>query len=193
MGGVGSAESEATNDTLQVLHSSQAALLPPGKQYIGCKGSGEDFLTGAREDLEPLFLQYGVDLYIAGHEHNYESIWPVKNCSMGSSGCHIGDSFDAPRAPVHVVCGEGGTNGGDHFGMNWGPWTRKQLGHDSPGDCPSLSSGNKNGTAGGCSAGYGRMVAHNSTHLTYQYVLNVNDTVWDEWTIYQPSHGPFTD
>ena len=33
----------------------------------------------ASADLEPLMLQYGVDVYFAGHAHNYETSWPVAN------------------------------------------------------------------------------------------------------------------
>eukprot|EP00039_Didymoeca_costata_P019413 m.337443 g.337443 ORF g.337443 m.337443 type:complete len:712 (-) comp18135_c0_seq1:199-2334(-) len=171
------------------LHASQKVHLPPGKSFKGCLGTGEGFMEGARSDLEPLFLKYGVDMFLAGHEHDYESIWPVKNCSMDSADCYIGTNFSKPQAPVHVVCGEGGTNGADHFAENWGPFTRKQLGSDTPGKCDTLKSGGA--TQGGCSAGYGRITVYNATHLTYQYVLNVNGTVWDEWTIYQPNHGSF--
>eukprot|EP00035_Acanthoeca_spectabilis_P002739 m.89244 g.89244 ORF g.89244 m.89244 type:complete len:732 (+) comp11720_c0_seq1:37-2232(+) len=170
------------------LTQEQRDRIPQGKGYAGCLGTGVVGVN-ARKDLEPLLLQHGVDMFLAGHEHDYESIWPVKDCAIGSPNCYIGTSFDTPKAPVHVVCGEGGTNGGDHFGSNWGPWTRKQLGQDTPGECTTLSSGGP--TQGGCSAGYGRITAHNSSHLTYEYVLNVNGSVWDSFTIHQPHHSPF--
>ena len=32
----------------------------------------------ARAELEPLMLKYGVDLYFAGHEHNYETTFPIR-------------------------------------------------------------------------------------------------------------------
>ena len=92
-------------------------------------------------------------------------------------------------SPTYRRCARAGTNGGDHFGDNWGPWTRKQLGQDTPGECTTLKSGGP--TQGGCSAGYGRITALNATHLTYEYVLNVNGTVWDTFTINQPNHGSF--
>lgn len=173
------------------LHPDQQAALPPLKSYAGCVGTGEDFVTQAREDIEPLFLEYGVDMYLAGHEHNYESYvvrpvqpyiicrqnsraqvcrtacgvafaiplirlpfawvtradsspavgtaagstFPVKRCTMNSTDCYIGKSFDEPQAPVHVVAGHGGTESADTFGDNWGPWTRKQLGTSSISRC----------------------------------------------------------
>ena len=30
-----------------------------------------------RDDLEPLFYSYGVDLWINGHEHSYERTFPL--------------------------------------------------------------------------------------------------------------------
>jgi len=47
-------------------------MLPPLKTYGGCIGTGEDFIAQARADMEPLFLEHGVDMFLAGHEHNYE-------------------------------------------------------------------------------------------------------------------------
>jgi len=32
---------------------------------------------------------------------------------------------------------------------------------------------------------------HNSSHLSFEYVLNKNGTVADTWTIVQEHHGPF--
>ena len=46
------------------------------------RGWGEEGTVGVaplhfqvRLGLEPLFQKYGVDLYIAGHEHNYERMY----------------------------------------------------------------------------------------------------------------------
>ena len=180
------------NGTTTPLHESQAKLpLPPGKSYRGCVGTGEDFMELARAEIEPLMLKYGVDLYFAGHEHNYETTMPIKNCSMGSSGCYIGTNYTEPKAPIHCVCGNGGVGGGDNFGDNWAPWTRKQLGADTPGDCTDLNNTPPTASNGGCSAGYGRVTLHNATHMSYSYVLNINGSVWDRWTVVQPDHGAF--
>jgi hypothetical protein len=177
----------------KMLHESQAKLqLPPGKSYRGCIGTGEDFIEEARAELEPLMLKYGVDLYFAGHEHNYETTFPIRNCSMGSSACYIGKDYSEPIAPIYTVCGNGGVGGGDNFGQNWAPWTRKQLGADTPGECTGLKGpAQPPGQQGGCSAGYGRVTLHNASHMTYEYVLNKNGSVWDTWTVVQPNHGAF--
>ena len=118
---------------------------------------------------------------------------PVKRCALNSSSCYIGNDLQNPQAPVHVIVGQGGTGGADHFGNSWAPWTRAQLGADTPGQCSGLVDANNQGAGnnGPCSAGYGRVEVVNSSHLTFEYVLNKNGSVVDAWTIVQEQHGPF--
>ncbi len=64
-----------------------------------------------RKQLEPLFVQYGVTLVLAGHEHFYERIQPQKGIYyfvLGSSGqlrfhnlkpsAEMAKGFDTDRA-----------------------------------------------------------------------------------------------
>lgn len=129
-------------------------------------------------DIEPLLLQYGVDLHMVGHDHFYESEWPVSNSRVARS------SFVAPGAPVHVVTGAGGAPA---FGA------ALHAAH-----APHGAS-----TPHGASAppawvrvhierwSWSRVVIHNATALTWTQLDNLNGTVLDEWTIVQPNHGPF--
>ncbi len=91
----------------------------PAPPYRGCIGTGVENVEATRKDIEPLMLQYGVDLFTCGHEHNYESLFPVKNDKATAS------NFVNPTAPVHVVTGSGGAPALDLFGEP-GPWTRMQ-------------------------------------------------------------------
>ena len=113
--------------------------------------------------------------------------------ALSSSSCYTGNDLQNPQAPVHVIVGQGGTGGADHFGNSWAPWTRAQLGADTPGQCSGLVDANNQGAGnnGPCSAGYGRVEVVNSSHLTFEYVLNKNGSVVDAWTIVQEQHGPF--
>ena len=52
--------------------------------------------------LEPIFLQFDVDLYFAGHVHWYERLWPVIN------GTLVQKDYVNPRSPVYIVNGAGG-------------------------------------------------------------------------------------
>lgn len=51
-----------------------------------------------REALEPLYLEHGVDLVLAGHDHHYERTHPLRDGRVVADGC----------APVYVVTGGGG-------------------------------------------------------------------------------------
>jgi len=59
--------------------------------------------------LEPLMQKYSVDVYLTGHEHNYERLWPIWNGSFVQS-------YESPRKPVHVVTGSAGAYSKDTFG-----------------------------------------------------------------------------
>jgi hypothetical protein len=51
--------------------------------------------------MEKLFFEQGVDLFLNGHEHDYERSWPVyKNASDQSN-------ID-PKATIYVVTGAAG-------------------------------------------------------------------------------------
>ena len=53
-------------------------------------------------DFEPLFMEFGVDVYASGHIHDYEWIYPTYN------GTALQRNFTNPQAPVHLVTGNGG-------------------------------------------------------------------------------------
>jgi hypothetical protein len=170
---------------VQEAHRYRAALgespaaIAASAPYSGCTGTGVQETEATRKDMEPLFLQYGVDLFSCGHEHNYESLWPTKG------GVPTATNFINPAAPVYVVEGAGGAPTLDLFG-GAGPFTRRQ---DS-------------------SWGWGRVTVHNASHLTYARIQNdicrqqcqsptcppcglPAGAVLDTWTIVQPSHGAF--
>merc|ERR1712232_1300573 len=59
-----------------------------------------------RKLFEAMFRQYGVDLYLTGHVHNYEKTWPVFNGTIEAQ------SYSGVRDPVHVVIGSAGCDEG---------------------------------------------------------------------------------
>jgi hypothetical protein len=54
-----------------------------------------------RREFAPLFEQYGVDLVLTGHDHNYERSKPMKGEGVAASGT---------RGVTYVVVGSGGAN-----------------------------------------------------------------------------------
>ncbi|HEY3729822.1 MAG TPA: metallophosphoesterase family protein [Steroidobacteraceae bacterium] len=99
-------------------------------------GNGSD--RGIRETWLPLFDQYGVDLVLCGHDHDYERSWPVRGCNhnLGRDAldgtavdtCQpqpvmtsepVDGRFDASRGTMHLILGGGGTDEPlDIYGVN---------------------------------------------------------------------------
>eukprot|EP00045_Choanoeca_perplexa_P017855 m.268780 g.268780 ORF g.268780 m.268780 type:complete len:573 (+) comp17656_c0_seq5:211-1929(+) len=132
--------------------------------FEGCTGTGVIGVEVSRKDLEPLFKNYSVDAFFAGHEHDYESIYAVMDgkvinkCDEAVTApgkC----TFTNPQGVVQFVTGAGGAPALDKFG-DPGPFTRLQL----------------------SAWGYGRVTA-NATTFMYEHVLNSNGTVFDKVVI----------
>ena len=146
-----------------------------GHAFVDCPIGDADCTTvgewhaAIAADLEPILLKYGVDMWNSGHVHDYESTWPIKNGNVTQT------NYVEPKGIVHVTDGNGGVPGvgADYVITDCAdagkPWCRKH------------------GTGGA----YGRVIAHNATHMTYEHVQNVDGNVSDKWTIVQHRHGPF--
>lgn len=71
---------------------------------------------GIRQEFEPLFELYGVDLVVCGHEHHYERSLAVRGVVSGSETLTPQpvsaetSVIDTSKGTVHMVIGGGGTN-----------------------------------------------------------------------------------
>lgn len=65
---------------------------------VGLAGHGPS--EELREAIEPLLLEHGVDLVLAGHDHHYERSRPLREGRPVADGC----------GPVHLVIGGGGAS-----------------------------------------------------------------------------------
>ena len=77
------------------------------------RGASNDLVT----DIAPLLQQYGVDIFMAGHWHYYESLWPGTRGSESCLAClePIQKDFVNPKGSVHITTGNGGPPGLDGF------------------------------------------------------------------------------
>merc|ERR1712166_973509 len=89
-----------------------------------------------------ILFKYGVDMYINGHEHDYEHSWPVYKGQTDQSNVN-------PKGTIYVVTGAAGS---DELHE---PFTRSQ---------PKWSAYRSN------TFGYSRMYFHNYTHMHWQQV-----------------------
>jgi acid phosphatase type 7 len=113
--------------------------------------------------LEHLFRKYSVDLFIAGHEHIYERLYPTYQ------GVHEKQSkevYISPNFTTNIISGSAGCQEGlDVLNTTAGPWTASRS----------------------ATYGIGKMIIHNSTHLQWQQMDTVtnstNTTTIDEFWI----------
>ena len=126
-----------------------------GHHPLYCSNLSEDdcFFEDSvvRTHLDPLLTKYKVDIYFSGHQHSYERLWPVSN------GTVVQESYNNPKAPVHIVSGQNGCN------ENYGVCLNVVLGARGP------WSAFRSWLPG--FYGYSTMTVHNATHIRWQQVL----------------------
>eukprot|EP01083_Nonionella_stella_P276388 939093_1 len=129
--------------------------------------------------LEQLFYEYGVDFYIAGHQHNYERTYPVYKGVTDFSYINM-------PATVYLLVGAAGAKHGlNEFkcyptnNEQCAPWSASRL----------------------LAYGYSRFDVYNGTHINFQYLLadatlqenmNTGDVYESVWYV-QENHGPFNE
>jgi hypothetical protein len=93
-------------------------------------GSGSDM--GIRQTWLPLFYEYGVDLVLCGHDHDYERSYAVRGVDQEATlrpavVSMEADEVDTSQGLVHIVLGGGGTSSHDDFyegtDSAYGPYT----------------------------------------------------------------------
>jgi hypothetical protein len=152
------------NDLANIDHEQTPWVIAMGHRPMYCSDQDEyDAQSpGAyfQTTIEPLFEQYGVDLYLCGHMHMYERIFPVNNGTV----IQTGNVWNNPGATAHVVQGTAGV-----FTDNSRKWVDPE---------PEWSAYRSDDW------GYGRMTAYNHTHLHYEFLREWDNSVVDHfWLI----------
>merc|ERR1711924_350290 len=116
--GPGSAQHAWLRDDLARAHRNRAsvpwivfALHRP--LYSSDAGEFANHSPGAPRlrDLEPMLLNFSVDLTVSGHQHGYERCHPARNGSVLSRPVRDAtgvDVYTAPAGPVHLMIGTAG-------------------------------------------------------------------------------------
>jgi hypothetical protein len=149
--------------------------------YCSCDGDCDGAALKMRVAFEQIFYDYGVDLFIAGHEHNYERMYDVAPWFNEKSPWLSGittQSTTNPPATIYIVTGDAGNR------ENHETFQKEQ----------------PNRTAFRTDAyGYSRMSIFNESHLYWEQVECdssvdpvVENTVIDSFWLVQENHGPFT-
>lgn len=147
--------------------------------------------------FEPLFAKYGVDLFVCGHEHSYEGVWPVVN------GTTVFPSYTNPPYTTYVVTGAAGNTEG-HTGALRSParllaclvvaptylaiallashlllllLSSALLAGYGPTGAPWSRVVN------GVDYGISTLTLHNASALTFDFRRAVDGSVFDSWTL----------
>ena len=174
---MGAAKAQAAVDAATSGMEHLAAVDAAKAEAVSWNRTVEGGSDASIKDLVPLLDAGGADMYIAGHWHYYESLYPAKNGATGAGGDPIQKDFVDPSVTVHVTTGNGGPPRADTFNES----------------CPGPSCGRIPATRHqSVNFGYGRVTAFNATHLRYVQINNMDDSIEDFFFVTQSHHGPFT-
>lgn len=119
--------------------------------------------------MEPLLVEYGVDLFVGAHEHNYERIYPIYNYT---THLNKGNPYHNPKAPVHIVTGSAGCHHeSDPFIHPRPEYSAKRL----------------------RDFGYTRIQFLNTTHMALQQIEDVHGNTVDEMLLVREVHDHYPD
>jgi hypothetical protein len=135
--------------------------------------------SGEREHgLEKLVHEAGVDLFVAGHVHNYERMYDIapwlNERTHYLSGKTTRSTHNPPACTYIVTAAPGNVERHQRFGMAAGAWDAERL----------------------LTYGWSKMTVHNGTHLHWQQIQTDSDfpqreigKVVDDFWLVQEKHG----
>lgn len=113
-----------------------------------------------RSQLEDVLNQYGVDVYINGHNHQYERTFPVYHEKA------IQHNYLDPKAPVYIVNGAAGN-----------------IHPNDPSYLPSALVPWRAAHGTGFETSWLQLHVYNATVLTFESILSSNSSVLDSFSI----------
>ncbi len=146
--------------------------------------------------IEELFKKHSVDIFVAGHVHDYERYWPVYNYSYTSypatappatatatrenSPSPLATMYRNPNATVHIISGAGGNSE-----MRIGPGLPPQGPCSQETPWCAFQSGHGPTATEGYDFSYSRVFVHNASHLQWQQYSATFDRIIDEFWVVQ--------
>ena len=127
--------------------------------YISVTNDSSDVCWECKDVFEPLFLDYSVDLVLSGHVHAYQRNAPLYNNHADPA------ELDNPKYPWYITNGAAGHYDGlDELNRPLQKYARYALDTEY---------------------GWSRLIFHNATHLTHEFVASKNGSVLDSATLYK--------
>lgn len=165
-GNVGSYENEQLdwliNDLKNVDRTKTPWVIAQGHRPWYVAGSP---CTTCQTAFESTLNDYGVDIVISGHVHNYERIGPI-----GTGGVIDPNGLNNPSSPLYILNGIAG-----HY--------------DGIDDLVTPLPDYVN-FAQDTAYGWSKFTVHNCTHITHEFIASSNNTVLDRATLYKANSCP---
>lgn len=164
----------------------QGRSAPPRVPRRSCSSAPAEPKT--RFPIEALFHRYGVDLFIAGHVHDYERYFPTYGERVVNGTNVTFDRYYEPAATVHVTTGSGGNKE-----MLFDPEEKMPRGRCMTPESPwcAFSSGFNNTTPHPYDFTYSRITVESDDALVWEQISAVDGGVIDRFVIETKAHGPF--
>ncbi|CAH2352770.1 hypothetical protein CLIB1423_08S00694 [[Candida] railenensis] len=165
-GNVGSYENEQLdwliNDLKNVDRTKTPWVIAQGHRPWYVAGEA---CTTCQTAFESTLNDYGVDIVLAGHVHNYERIGPI-----GTGGVIDPNGLNNPSSPLYILNGIAG-----HY--------------DGIDDLVTPLPDYVN-FAQDTAYGWSKFTVHNCTHITHEFIASNNNTVLDRATLYKANSCP---
>lgn len=121
-----------------------------------------------RRNLESVYYQFGVDVVFSGHNHMYERTWPMyENKALSLH-------YINPLAPVYIIIGSLGnqymTDYTSKPGGGWSAFRKSAMELEV----------------------YGRLTVYNYTHMYWEALSAMDNSLVDKMLIIQRVHGAFS-
>lgn len=130
--------------------------------YLSYANKTHTICWSCKDVFEPLFLKYGVDLYISGHAHFYQRSAPLNNSVIDPN------ELNNPSAPWYITSGAAGHYDGlDKATPVPKPYERFRMDQNN------------------ATYGWSKLTFHNCTHMTHDWIASNDSKVIDSATLYK--------
>lgn len=130
--------------------------------YLSYANKTHTICWSCKNNFEPLFIKYGVDLYLSGHAHFYQRSAPLNNGTIDPN------ELNNPSAPWYITSGAAG-----HYdGLDNGTAVPKPY--------ERFRMDQRNATYG-----WSRLTFHNCTHMTHDWINSNDSSIVDSATLYK--------
>lgn len=148
--------------------------------------------------IEGLMFKYGVDLYLYGHVHNYQRLYPTYNGQVDAAG------YKNPKATTMVLCGASGNDENKPVARNRVLQQEEErdlaAGVDKPSDPSPVDVALQEGGQGDpwvavtdgddgdngdniATTGVGKVTIHDDNKLTFEYYHASTGELFDSFTL----------